>query len=83
MVACMRSPSSPEILAYLRQHPEGATLPEIIRELCPNAGYSERAVLRSRLYERLSRLATYGEVERIVEAEGYGRGRKVRWRAVQ
>lgn len=83
MVACMRSPSPPEILEILRQHPEGVTIPELIEETRPGAGYAEKSTLRKRLYERLVRLETYGEVERIVEAEGYGRGRKVRWRAVQ
>ena len=79
----MRSPSPPEILEYLRQHPEGATLPELIQEMRPGAGYTEKSTLRTRLYKLLSRLEACGEVERIVEGEGHGRGRKVWWRAVQ
>ena len=84
MVARMTAPpGSAEILELIRTHPEGVSIPELIREIRPNASYAETALLRTRIHERLTHLAQYGEIERIIEAEGHGRARKVKWRALQ
>lgn len=79
----MMMPSSDRVLAMVRGHPAGVTIPMLMAEYDPDLPTIDREMLRRKLYVRLRNLEKYGLVTRATTAARIQGGHTTTWRAVR
>ena len=76
----MIMPSADTVLAWIRQHPDGTTIPELMRTQYGPMGTGQRERIRRVLYVRLCTLEKYELVERTTIPARVQGGHITTWR---
>ena len=73
-------PSRDTVLAMVRGHPDGVTIPDLIAEYAPTATATEREILRRKMYDRLKHLEKFDMVTRTTVPARIQGGHTTTWR---